>query len=68
MNLLWCIEYYYADYFYVDVMLISTHVLVVCIVWVDEQATEEPGSQQVENSEKELAKGKLCPWSLFFTQ
>jgi hypothetical protein len=32
---------------------------------VDEQVTEEPGAQQVEDSKQELAEGKLCPWSLF---
>jgi hypothetical protein len=28
---------------------------------VDEQAIEEPGTQQVEETEKELVEGKLCP-------
>jgi hypothetical protein len=28
---------------------------------VDEQATEGPGAQQVEDSKEELAEGKLCP-------
>jgi hypothetical protein len=28
---------------------------------VDEQVTEDPGTQQVENSEQELIEGKLCP-------
>jgi hypothetical protein len=60
-NSLRCIEYYYAAYFYVDVMLISAHVLVVYIVRVDEQAVEEPSVQQVEDSKQKLAEGKLCP-------
>jgi hypothetical protein len=37
-------------------------------LWVDEQVTEDPGIQQVENTEQELIEGKLCPWPLFFTQ
>jgi hypothetical protein len=28
---------------------------------VDEQATEDPGVQQVETAEQELVEGKLCP-------
>ena len=28
---------------------------------VDEQATEDPGVQQVETDEQELVEGKLCP-------
>jgi hypothetical protein len=35
---------------------------------VDEQAIEDPGVQQVETAELELAEGKLCPWLLLFTQ
>jgi hypothetical protein len=35
---------------------------------VDEQAIEEPGVQQVETAEEDLVEGKLCPWSLLFTQ
>jgi hypothetical protein len=38
----------------------------VCIE-VDEQATEDPGVQQVETAEQELVEGKLCSWSLLFT-
>jgi hypothetical protein len=37
------------------------------LLWVDKQVTEETEAQQVEDSEQELAEGKLCPWSLFFT-
>jgi hypothetical protein len=37
-------------------------------MWVDKQVTEEPETQQVENTEQELVEGKLCPWSLFFAQ
>ena len=43
------------------VMLIS---LIPClfVMWrVDEKATEDPGTQQVENLEQELIEGKLCP-------
>jgi hypothetical protein len=28
---------------------------------VDEQATDDPGVQQVETAEQELIEGKLCP-------
>jgi hypothetical protein len=28
---------------------------------VDEQATKNPGVQQVETAEQELVEGKLCP-------
>jgi hypothetical protein len=31
-------------------------------MWLDEQVTEEPEAQQVEDSEQELSEGKLCPW------
>jgi hypothetical protein len=38
----------------------------ICIVlmWVDEQAIEDPEVQLVETAEQELIEGKLCPWSL----
>jgi hypothetical protein len=43
------------------VMLIS-HVPCLCVLLrVDEQATEDPGAQQVDNSEQELIEGKLFP-------
>jgi hypothetical protein len=42
------------------VMLISPMQFVFVLLRVDEQATEKPGTQQVENSEQELAEGKLC--------
>jgi hypothetical protein len=34
---------------------------------VDEQVTEEPKAPQVEDSEQELAEGKLCPRSHYLT-
>jgi hypothetical protein len=37
-------------------------------MWVDKQVTEEPETQHVENTEQKLVEGKLCAWSLFFTQ
>jgi hypothetical protein len=40
----------------------------VYIVRVDEQVTEDPGVQQEEIVGQELIEGKLCPWSLLFTQ
>jgi hypothetical protein len=39
------------------------HVFFV-LLRVDEQAPEDPGVQQVDNSEQELVEGKLCPWQL----
>jgi hypothetical protein len=40
------------------VMLISPMPCLFVLLRVDEQATEEPGAQQVENSKQELAEGK----------
>jgi hypothetical protein len=50
------------------VMLILPLYCLFVLLWVDKQATEDPKATQVENSEKVLAEGKLCPWSLLFTQ
>jgi hypothetical protein len=50
------------------VMLISPVPRLFVLLWVDEQATKDPGVQQVDNSEEELVEGKLCPWPLLFTQ
>ena len=50
------------------VMLILSLYCLFVLLWVYEQATEDPEATQVENSEKELAEGKLCPWPLLFTQ
>jgi hypothetical protein len=49
-------------------MLISAILCLFVLLQVDEQATEDPGVQQVETAEQELVEGKLCPWSLLFTQ
>jgi hypothetical protein len=35
---------------------------------VDKQAIVDPEVQQIEVIEQELIEGKLCPWSLIFTQ
>ena len=43
------------------VMLISPMQCLFVLLRVDEQATEEPGAQQVENTKLELIEGKLCP-------
>jgi hypothetical protein len=43
------------------VMLISPVPCLFVLLRVDEQATEDPGVQQVDNSEEELVEGKLCP-------
>jgi hypothetical protein len=44
-----------------SVMLISPISCLFILLRVDEQATENPGTQQVENTEQELVEGKLCP-------
>jgi hypothetical protein len=51
-----------------SVMLISLVPCLFVLLRVDEQTTEDPGVQQVDNSEEELVEGKLCPWPLLFTQ
>jgi hypothetical protein len=43
------------------VMLISPVSCFFVLLRVDEQATEDPVAQQVENSRQELVEGKLCP-------
>jgi hypothetical protein len=50
------------------VMLISPIPYLFVLLRVDEQATEDPGAQQVENTEQELVEGMFCPCSLLFTQ
>jgi hypothetical protein len=50
------------------VMLISPIPCSFVMLRVDEQVTEDPGTQQVVNTEQELIEGKLCPWPLLFTQ
>jgi hypothetical protein len=43
------------------VMLISV-IPCLFVLWrVDEQATKDPGVQQVKTAEQELVEGKLCP-------
>jgi hypothetical protein len=48
------------------VLLIFAILCMFVLMRVDEQATEDPGVQQVETAEQELVEGKLCPWSLPF--
>jgi hypothetical protein len=43
------------------VMLISHVPCLFILLRVDEQATEDIGAQQVENTEQEPVEGKLCP-------
>ena len=50
------------------VMLILLYYVCIVLMRVDEQATEDPRVQLVETAEQELIEGKLCPWSLIFTQ
>jgi hypothetical protein len=54
--------------FIFGVMLIYPIPCLFVLLRIGELVTEEPGAQQVENSKQELIEGKLCPWSLFFTQ
>jgi hypothetical protein len=49
------------------VMLISPIQCLFVLLRVNEQETEDLGTQHVENTEQELVEGKLCPWSLLFT-
>jgi hypothetical protein len=44
-----------------DVILISPIPCLFVLLRVDEQATEDSGAQQVENTKQELVEGKLCP-------
>jgi hypothetical protein len=43
------------------VMLISSVPCLFVLLRVDEQATVDPGTQQVESAEQELVECKLCP-------
>jgi hypothetical protein len=49
------------------VLLISPLPCLFVLLRVGEQATEDPRTQQVENTEQVLVEGKLCPWPLLFT-
>jgi hypothetical protein len=42
-------------------MLISPIPCLFVLLRVDEQVIEDPGTQQVENTEQELIEGKLSP-------
>jgi hypothetical protein len=43
------------------VMLIFHVACLFVLLRVDEQATEDLGARQVENTEQEIVEGKLCP-------
>jgi hypothetical protein len=43
------------------VMLIFPILCLFVLLQVDEQVTEDPGTQQVKTAEQELIEGKLCP-------
>jgi hypothetical protein len=43
------------------VIVIFAILCMFVLLRVDEQATEDPGFQQVETAEQELVEGKLCP-------
>jgi hypothetical protein len=42
-------------------MLIFAILCMFVLMRVDEQATEDPGAQQIEVAEQELIEVKLCP-------
>jgi hypothetical protein len=42
-------------------MLISPILCLFVLLRVNDQATEDPGVQEVETAEQELIEGKLCP-------
>jgi hypothetical protein len=44
-----------------SVMLIFPMQYLCVLLRVDDQVTEEPGAQQVEDPEQELTEGRLCP-------
>jgi hypothetical protein len=50
------------------VMLISAIPCLFVLLRVEKPAIEDSGVQKVETAEQELVEGKLCPWSLLFTQ
>jgi hypothetical protein len=47
-------------------LILSLHCLFV-LLQAGKQVTEEPEAPQVEDSEQELAEGKLCPRSHYLT-
>jgi hypothetical protein len=55
------VEYYhtFCSFVWCDVTFAIPCLFV--LLRVDEQATEDPGVQQVESAERELVEGKLCP-------
>jgi hypothetical protein len=42
-------------------MLFFAILCLFVLLRVDEQATEDPGVQQVETAKQELVEGRLCP-------
>jgi hypothetical protein len=56
-----CVGYYLAFCSNVWCDVISPVPCLFVLLRVNEQATEDPGTQQVDNSEQELIEGNLCP-------
>jgi hypothetical protein len=56
-----CVEYYHALCSTVWCNVNFSYNMFVCIAASREQATEDPGVQQVETAEQELVEDKLCP-------
>jgi hypothetical protein len=59
--LLRCVDYYYALCSLFGVMLMYPILCLFVLLRVDEQVTNDPGTQQEEIAEQELIEGKLCP-------
>jgi hypothetical protein len=55
-----CVESYYTIYLMFGVMLIFVVHCLFVLLQVDEQVTEEPEAQQIEDSEQELVIEGKC--------
>jgi hypothetical protein len=58
----------YFVYMFGVMLIFPLYYVCIVLMRVDEQASEDPEVQRVETAEQELVEGKLCPWSLSFTQ
>jgi hypothetical protein len=56
-----CIDYYHAFCLHVWCDVNFPIPCLSVLLRVDEQATEDPGTQQVKNTEHEFIEGKLWP-------
>ena len=51
----------YFVYMFGVLLIFPLYYVCIVLMRVDEQATVDPGEQQVEVAEQELIEGKLCP-------